>query len=72
MAMLLTLARARGEVVPRSVLVDAIWGDDIVTDNALDVCASALRRSLAAATDRAVIEVVRGQGYALRVTDAAN
>ena len=70
LAMLLALARARGEVVSRSALLDQIWGDDIVTDNALDACASALRRSLALVTDCAVIEATRGQGYALRVREA--
>lgn len=68
-AMLLTLARARGEVVKRDALLDAIWGDAIVTDNALDACASALRRGLSAVTDDVIIEVVRGQGYALRVRE---
>ena len=40
-AMLWALARARGEVVTRSKLIDEIWGVyAIVTDNALDACAS--------------------------------
>jgi DNA-binding response OmpR family regulator len=68
LAMLMVLARARGEIVSRGTLLDEIWGDDIVTDNALDACASALRRSLASVTDQAVVEAVRGQGYALRVS----
>lgn len=72
LSMLMVLARARGEVVSRGTLLDEVWGDEIVTDNALDACASALRRSLAAVTDRAVIDAVRGQGYALRVRDADN
>ena len=69
LAMLLVLARARGAVVSRSTLLDEIWGNDIVTDNALDACASALRRSLASVTEHAVIEAARGQGYALRVKE---
>jgi DNA-binding response OmpR family regulator len=67
-AMLLALANARGEVVSRAALLDEIWGDDIVTGNALDACASALRRSVGSVTDRVVVEAVRGQGYALRVS----
>lgn len=67
-AMLLALARARGEMVSRAALLDEIWGDEVVTDNALDACASALRRSLASATNRVVVEAARGHGYALYVT----
>jgi DNA-binding response OmpR family regulator len=66
-AMLLTLARARGDVVSRTALTDEVWGDDIVTDNALDAAASAVRRALASVTDDVVVEAIRGQGYALRV-----
>jgi DNA-binding response OmpR family regulator len=66
--LLLVLARAGGEAVGRDKLIDEIWGGDtIVTDNALDVCASALRRALAGATDRLALEAVRGHGYALRL-----
>ena len=67
--MLMMLARARGQVVSRGTLLDEIWGDEIVTDNALDACASALRRSLASVTADAVVEAIRGQGYALRVSE---
>jgi DNA-binding response OmpR family regulator len=72
-AMLLALARARGEVVSRSALIDDIWGVDAeVTDNALDACASSLRRCLARLTRCVAIETVRGRGYVLRVTDEAD
>lgn len=68
--MLLTLARAQGQVVPRGTLIDEIWGADaIVSDNALDACASAVRRSLAKVTDRHLIAAVRGQGYVLRMEE---
>lgn len=67
-ALLLALARAGGEPVEREKLVDEIWGRDaVVTDNALDVCASLLRRKLASVTPCVVLEAVRGHGYALRV-----
>jgi len=68
-SMLLALARGRGEVVKRRELLDEIWGDAIVTDNALEACISALRRSFSAVTDCVTIEAVRGQGYALRVAE---
>ena len=68
-AMLLALARGRGDVIGRSALLDEIWGDAIVTDNALDACASAVRKSLAAVTDCVTVEAIRGQGYALRMLD---
>jgi DNA-binding response OmpR family regulator len=68
-AMLLALARGRGELVRRELLLDEVWGDEIVTDNAVDACVSALRRSLAPITDMVTIEAVRGQGYILNVRD---
>jgi DNA-binding response OmpR family regulator len=66
--LLFTLARAQGEVVDRDELIDTIWGSETnITDNALDVCASSLRRKLASVTNELAVESVRGLGYALRV-----
>lgn len=65
--LLLALARAGGEIVERAALIDTVWGEDsVVSDNALDVCASALRRSLGSFHRAPQIEAIRGRGYALR------
>jgi DNA-binding response OmpR family regulator len=65
--LLAVLAGARGEVVDRDKLIEDVWGDDAsITDNALEVCVSSLRRKLASVTDEVVIEAARGCGYALR------
>lgn len=69
-AMLLALGRARGGVISRDELLDEIWGESIVTDNALDACASALRRSLSAVTNRAIVTAKRREGYSLHIADA--
>lgn len=67
-SLLLALARAGGELVERDVLIDTIWGEEsLISDNALDVCASALRRSLALHAGSPRVEAVRGRGYALRL-----
>ncbi len=65
-ALLLALARAGGAVAPRSALIESIWGADAdVSDNALDVCASALRRRLSVVAPSLRIVAHRGQGFAL-------
>jgi len=69
-AMLMALAQARGDVISRDDLLDEIWGDAIVTDNALDACASALRRSLSAVADRLVVAAKRGEGFSLQLLDS--
>ncbi len=65
-ALLVALARAGGAVVPRSALIEEIWGTEAdISDNALDVCTSTARRRLAAVTNALTIRAVRGQGLAL-------
>lgn len=67
--LLLPLARAHGEVVERHILIDTIWGEEaVISDNALDVCASGLRRLLAPYQSYLTVEAVKGRGYALRST----
>jgi two-component system copper resistance phosphate regulon response regulator CusR len=67
-ALLLALARAAGEVVSRSALITQIWGEEAdISDNALDVCASALRRRLAMVTSQLTVQAVRGQGLSLQI-----
>ena len=67
-ALLLTLTRAVGEVVSRPELIAQIWGEEAdVSDNALDVCASALRRRLGMVTKQLTVQAVRGQGLSLQI-----
>jgi two-component system response regulator QseB len=70
-ALLTELAMARGGIVSRSQLVDRVWGADaVITDNAVDVAISALRRRLPEPGDDApglAVQAHRGQGYALRL-----
>lgn len=71
-ALLELLLRHAGAVVSRTVIAERVWGDALyVTDNALDVTVSGLRRTLAdagretGATEVPEIETVRGVGYRL-------
>ena len=65
LAVLCVLARARGAVVERGALIDAVWGEAEITDNALDVVVSGLRRRLAAGAPGVMVRTVRGAGLAL-------
>lgn len=72
-ALLLALARANGAVVPRQTLLETIWGGDAdITDNALDVCASALRRRLGTCAPQLQVLAQRGQGLALGQKDGTD
>lgn len=64
-AVLGVLARARGAVVERAAVIDAVWGAAEITDNALDVVVSALRRRLAQGAPGLAVRVVRGAGLGL-------
>lgn len=61
------LMRRVGRMVPRPVLMEAVFSlDDEIQSNALDSHISRLRRKLAAAQAGVVVNVVRGLGYMLR------
>ncbi|MGM3278408.1 response regulator transcription factor [Ralstonia sp. 24A2] len=61
------LLRRYGRMVPRSVLMEAVFAlDDDVQPNALDTHVSRLRRKLADSGSGLVISGVRGVGYLLR------
>ena len=70
------LLRRQGEVLSRSVIAERVWGSVYdVTDNAIDVTVSGLRQKLNAASKDAQgvsVETVRGVGYTLRSTAAAD
>jgi len=66
-AILEVLLRRRGHVVPRSDILEAVWGED--TDSAgasLEVLMGRLRRKLTPEATESLIETQRGFGYLLR------
>ena len=68
LALLGELVRARGAIVPRQRVIDAVWGEDaVISDNTLDVAVSALRRRLADVAPDLAVRAVRGQGLHLVV-----
>lgn len=65
--LLLTLARAQGQVVERSTLLNEVWGGEPSTgSNVLDVNIGRLRRKVDSNGSN-LIQTVTGQGYRLRV-----
>jgi DNA-binding response OmpR family regulator len=61
------LLRRVGRMVPRAVLMEAVFAlDDEVQPNALDTQVSRLRRKLADAESGVIVNGVRGVGYLLR------
>lgn len=68
---MLTLIRARSQIVRRSALEAAAWGLNAVTPNAMDVTVFRLRKKLGAIGSPLELVNVRGFGYALReIADA--
>lgn len=62
------LAQERGAVMPRDAIIEAVWGaDSEISDNALDVNISAVRRRLASLDRPPVIRTHRGRGFSLDV-----
>lgn len=64
---LATLLRSEpGQVIPRNDLLDAVWGDGEVCEDALTVIVSRLRRHFARlGVEETVIETVPRRGYRL-------
>ncbi len=61
--------RHPNQVLPRSLLMDRIWGEDFFGDsNVLEVFVANLRRALEADGEPRLIQTVRGVGYVLRTT----
>ena len=76
MHVLVHLARRPGRVVPRDELLDAVWGDAVVMEEALTQAVSQLRRILGDDPRRPrIIETIRKRGYRIAapvaVLDAA-
>ena len=69
-ALLETLMRRQGEVVPKRELLHEVWGDDIDGDtNVVEVYVGYLRRKIDEPFGRRSLQTVRGLGYRL-VADA--
>jgi DNA-binding response OmpR family regulator len=65
--LLCALARRPGEVIARTQLLDAVWGDKAdITANTVDVYIGYLRRQLALSPAAPRLETVRGIGFVLR------
>jgi DNA-binding winged helix-turn-helix (wHTH) protein/TolB-like protein len=63
------LAEAKGEIVTKEELLDAVWPGLTVEENALQVHIVALRKALGPDSER--LKTVRGVGYQLDVDSAA-
>ncbi len=62
--------RHPNQVLPRSLLMDRVWGADFYGDsNVLEVIVANLRRALEAGGEPRLIQTVRGVGYVLRATE---
>jgi DNA-binding response OmpR family regulator len=60
--LLAELAQQRGRVLPKHLLLNAVWGDDVYDDNVVEAHMSNLRRKLRPAHHQ-LITTVRGVGY---------
>jgi DNA-binding response OmpR family regulator len=66
-ALLHFLMRRAGQTVPRTVLIEAVWGYGAsIESNTLDVFIHLLRGKIETAPGRKLIHTVRGVGYSLR------
>jgi len=69
--LLVCLARQAGKCVPRTSLVEFVWGaDHLVGSSALDVLVNSLRAKIDAPFDKKLIGTVRGTGYIFRLAGA--
>ena len=60
------LMRNRGQVIPRDVLLERVWGiDSDVTENNLDVHIRMLRKKISSLGGPEIIRTVRGVGYSV-------
>jgi DNA-binding response OmpR family regulator len=66
-ALLECLMRRAGAVVPRSTLIDSVWGfDREIEDNTLDAFVRLVRQKIDRAGRAPLIHTVRGVGYCVR------
>jgi DNA-binding response OmpR family regulator len=66
------LMHRAGQIVPRSTLIEAVWGyESTIESNTLDAFIHLLRAKVDAPPHRKLIHTVRGIGYCLRDTPPA-
>ena len=64
MDVLVALARRAGEVCTREDLLDAVWADTVVNEEALTRAVSEIRKAFGdRASDPSIVETIRGTGY---------
>ena len=64
------LMRHIGRIVPRSDLVEAVWGNErAVENNTVDVFIFQLRNKIEASGGRRLLQTVRGFGYTMRESE---
>ena len=64
MDVLVALARRTGEVCTREDLLDAVWADTVVNEEALTRAVSEIRKAFGdRASDPSIVETIRGTGY---------
>ena len=57
----------KGQVLPRELLLDRIWGLEAdITDNNLDVHIRMLRKKISSLNEEELITTVRGVGYSVK------
>lgn len=62
------LMRRGGQVIPRDVLIEAVWGyDRNIESNTLDAFVRLLRAKVEGNSDTRIIHTVRGIGYVARI-----
>ena len=70
LVILSVLPEAGGEVVSKDILLQTVWPNVVVAENALQIHVSALRKALGREAGR--LKTVRGVGYRLDTASAAN
>ncbi len=63
-SLLAVLAQHAGQVLPKALLLELVWGYEVVAENLVEVHVSTLRRRLGDAAR--LVQTVRGVGYVLR------
>jgi DNA-binding response OmpR family regulator len=69
MAILHCLLKSAGEIVPRAVLVEAVWGyHSSVSRGTLDSFMNLLRKKVDPPGERKLVHTIKGSGYSIRTT----
>ena len=68
-SLLVVLARHAGQVLSKALLLEIVWGYDVVDESLVEVHVSTLRRRLGPDASQ-LVRTVRGVGYVLRGDDS--